>query len=544
MPFDGLMTRKVCEEYNEKILYGKVDKIIQPTKDEVVLFIRNNRITYKLLLCINAQNARTHLTEISSITNPLKPFNFCMVLRKYLLGSKIISISQVENDRILNIKFETSNELGDKELKILIIEMMGKYSNIILTTPKYTIVDSAKHVDFEMSSIREVMPGRQYILPQSGKKLNPFTVTKEDFYSLVTKNHSLSENFSGISSWLNKKEELYDYDTFISFLTKPSQPTIFFNCDEMKDFYFSSLDTTEPVKTYPSISIAIDTFFTNKLNNQKITNKKNILLANVNNKINKVQKKISIADNKILETKDMETLKKHGELLQANIYKILPFSTEITVEDYYNNYLPITIPLSPTLTASQNIQKIFKKYNKLKNTLLACSSQKKQLQNDLVYLESLVFEIQFQNTLTGLEEIEEELTEQEIIKTKTLKKSAVKPSYLQFYFNGFTVLVGKNNIQNDTLTFKIAHKSDIWFHVKNAPGSHTILKTNNIKQIPKEVLEFAASLAAFYSKLSNSSKVDIDYTEVKNVKKIPGAKPGMVIYENFKTIYIKPNESM
>ena len=238
----------------------------------------------------------------------------------------------------------------------------------------------------------------------------------------------------------------------------------------------------------------------------------------------------------------METLKKQGELLQANLYKITPFSKEVTIEDYYNNCTPLTIKLDSTLTASQNIQKIFKKYNKLKNTLFACNSQKEQLQNELKYLESLVFEIQFQTTLESLEEIEEELSQGGFIKIQKSKKTSIKSTYLQFNYSGFTILVGKNNIQNDNLTFKVAHKSDIWFHVKNAPGSHTILKTNNEKQLSSNVLEFAASLAAFYSKLSSSSKVDIDYTEVRNVKKIPGAKPGMVIYENYKTIYIEPND--
>jgi len=238
----------------------------------------------------------------------------------------------------------------------------------------------------------------------------------------------------------------------------------------------------------------------------------------------------------------VENLRKTGELLQANLYKIAPFSSEVTVEDYYNNCAELTIKLDSSLNASQNIQRIFKKYNKLKNTLLASLTQKEKLENELKYLESLIFEIGFQSTLENLEEIEEELILEGFIKTQRNKKITVKSTYLQFNYNGFNIFVGRNNIQNDNLTFKVAHKSDIWFHVKNAPGSHTILKTNNEKNISLDVLEFSASLAAFYSKLSNSSKVDIDYTEVRNVKKIPGAKPGMVIYENFKTIYIEPND--
>jgi len=540
MPFDGLVTRKICEEYNEKILLGKVDKIIQPTKDDILFFIRNNRTTYKLLLCINAQNARTHLTEDNSMKNPTKPFNFCMVLRKYLLGAKLIDISQIENDRIINFTFENSNELGDKETKVLIIEMMGKHSNIILTTHKRTIVDSAKHVDFEMSSVREVMPGRQYILPLSQGKINPFTVKESEFYELLEKKHSLSDNFSGISSLLNEKNELYDYKNFNNFINQTPTPVIWLKNNELKDFYFTNINMSDSHQKYFSISDALDCFFISKLKIQKLNNKKSLLLSYVTSNINKVQKKLIIAEEKILTTKDMEELRKQGELLQANLYRITPFSKEITVEDYYNDYQQITLTLDENLTPSQNIQKIFKKYNKLKNTFLACTSQKEKLKTELNYLESLSYEIQTQKEFENLYEIEEELILEGFIKTPSVKKVSLKPSYLQYFYNNFIILVGKNNIQNDKLTFSVAHKSDIWFHVKNAPGSHTILKTNNEKSIPLDVLEFAASLAAFHSKLSASPKVEVDYTEVKNVKKIPGAKPGMVIYENYKTIYIQP----
>ena len=253
-------------------------------------------------------------------------------------------------------------------------------------------------------------------------------------------------------------------------------------------------------------------------------------------------KKVSIAsetEEKIKTTYDMEDLRKKGELLQANLYKFEPYKNEITVEDYYNNNSLLTIEIDGKLSPSQNIQKIFKKYNKQKNTLLASTNQKNILTNELNYLESLIFEIQFSSTLENLSEIENELVSEGFIKIQKTKKETVKSSYLKFNYNGFDIYVGKNNTQNDKLTFSVANKLDFWFHVKNAPGSHTILKTNNLP-IPQEVFNFSASLAAFYSKLSSSPKVEVDFTQIKNVKKIPGAKPGMVIYENYKTIYIKP----
>ncbi len=539
MPFDGLVTRKICKEYNEKLINGKVDKIIEPTKDEIIFFIRNNRNTYKLLLSINAENARTNITNIDNIVNPQKPFNFCMVLRKYLLNARLINVIQIENDRILNFVFENSNELGDKEIKNLIIEIMGKHSNIILTTEKDTIIDSIKHVDFSMSSVREVMPGRKYILPSNQEKQNPFCVSKDDFYKLIEKNHSISSNFSGISSILNSNEELYNYENFINFISS-SSPVILYNKNEIKDFYFSHLNY-DNFKSFSSISEVVDLFYLSKLNTQKINTKKNNLLAVVTSSINKVQKKINIAEEKIKTTSDMENIRKKGELLQANIYKIEPYTNKITVEDYYNNNLPITIDLDENLSASQNIQKIYKKYNKLKNTLIASNNQKNILQNELNYLESLAFEIQLASNLEELSDIESELISEGFLKVQKNKKEVIKSTYLKFFYNGFNIFVGKNNVQNDKLTFSIANKSDIWFHVKNAPGSHTILKTDNLP-VSQDVLNFAASLAAFYSKLSSSPKVEVDFTTVKNVKKIPGAKPGMVIYENYKTLYLEPND--
>lgn len=542
MPFDGLVTRKVCDEFNEVLLYGKVDKIIQPNKNDVIVFIRNNRITYKLLLSINAENARTHITQDTSISNPIKPFNFCMVLRKYLVGSKLISISQVSNDRILNFTFENSNELGDKEIKTLVIEMMGKYSNIILISKTGTIVDSIKHIDFETSSVREVMPGRKYILPLTNDKLNPFSISEEIFSNRIHQASNLSSCFIGLSSLLNK-ENINSYTNFLDFINRETTPVIFTSGSEYIDFYFTPLTNYSTYMAFNSISEAIDTYYQNKIKKQALQSKKSNLLSIVNDLKNKLTKKLKIAEEKIESTKDMEDLRIEGELLSSNLYRILPYTKEIKLLNYYTNE-NTTIKLDENLSPSQNVQKIFKKYNKLKNTLNSCTLQKKQLQNELNYIDTLSFEIQMQAEIEDLYEIEEELQNQNFIKKQTLKKTSIKKPYLKFFYKGFDIFVGKNNIQNDNLTFSVANKKDLWFHVKNAPGSHTILKVNNETVIPTDVLEFAASLAAYYSKLKNSSKVEIDFTEVKNVKKIPGAKPGMVIYENYKTIYIKPNDGL
>lgn len=545
MPYDGLVTKNICTELSTLLLGGKIDKIIQPNKDETLLFIRNNRTTYKLLLSANAENARTHLTEIKNIENPLKPFNFCMVLRKYLIGAKLTNIFQPNNDRIINFTFENSNELGDKETKVLIIEMMGKHSNIILVTDTNTIIDSIRHIDFEISSIREVMPGRKYQLPPSQNKLNPFLVTKNEYDNTINSESKLSSNFTGICTFVSNAFNYLSFEEFSSFINKKSEPVVFLENNIPKDFYYIPLDIKYNVKKFDFLSQAIDYFYTYKLENKKIESAKNELAGTVSKLVTKYEKNLEIVNKKLESTKDMENIRIDGEILSANLYKIKPFDSEVTLDNYYTGK-PIVIQLNPNLTASQNLQSIFKKYNKLKNTQIACSKQKEEITSALNYFESLFYEIYIQKYIEDLEEIKLELMDQGIIKKNTKKKKELPSKPLEFELGNYKVLIGKNNIQNDKLTFHIASKNDIWFHIKNAPGSHTILRLNNIPidNVSYETLNLVASLAAFHSKLKNSSKVEVDYTQVKNVKKIPGAKPGMVIYDNYKTLYVEPNDKV
>lgn len=545
MPYDGLVTKNICTELSTLLLGGKIDKIIQPNKDETLLFIRNNRTTYKLLLSANAENARTHLTEIKNIENPLKPFNFCMVLRKYLIGAKLTNIFQPNNDRIINFTFENSNELGDKETKVLIIEMMGKHSNIILVTDTNTIIDSIRHIDFEISSIREVMPGRKYQLPPSQNKLNPFLITKNEYDNTINSESKLSSNFTGICTFVSNAFNYLSFEEFSSFINKKSEPVVFLENNIPKDFYYIPLDIKYNVKKFDFLSQAIDYFYTYKLENKKIESAKNELAGTVSKLVTKYEKNLEIVNKKLESTKDMENIRIDGEILSANLYKIKPFDSEVTLDNYYTGK-PIVIQLNPNLTASQNLQSIFKKYNKLKNTQIACSKQKEEITSALNYFESLFYEIYIQKYIEDLEEIKLELMDQGIIKKNTKKEKELPSKPLEFELGNYKVLIGKNNIQNDKLTFHIASKNDIWFHIKNAPGSHTILRLNNIPidNVSYETLNLVASLAAFHSKLKNSSKVEVDYTQVKNVKKIPGAKPGMVIYDNYKTLYVEPNDKV
>lgn len=542
MAYDGLVTRAITNELNNIILNGKIDKIHQPSKDDVIFSIRSLNKNYKLILSANAQFARVHITE-KTFENPEKPFNFCMVLRKHLSGAKIIKIEQISNDRILKFTFENSNELGDKENKILIIEIMGKYSNIMLLTPKSTIIDSLKHIDFEISRIREVMPGRPYILPQTQDKTNPFKITQKEFYAkFSTQNTTLhkfiTENYLGISTMFAKEIENKNLE-FINEINKPISPCTLSIDNSINDFYIYPITQKNyDIKNYNSVSQAIDTYYTYKLQKNELNNKKNELLSVVSASFSKNEKKMQIILEKLKTTDDMENLRISGELLTANLYKLNNPTDKITLFNYYTNE-DIDIKLDINLSPSENLQKIFKKYSKLKNTYNACISQKEEVQNELNYLESIFFEIDSVDSIEEITEIKLELINQGYLKMpkKAIKNTPSKP--LKLIFNDFEIYVGKNNIQNDYLTFTFASKNDIWLHAKNIPGSHTIIKTNGQEAL-NEVIVYAATYAAKHSKAKNSPKVDIDYTFVKNVKKIPGAKPGMVTYTNFKTIYIEP----
>ncbi|MBQ7668875.1 MAG: NFACT family protein [Clostridia bacterium] len=532
MAFDGLVTRSVVNELNNTILNCKIDKVHQPNKDDVIFVIRSFNKNLKLILSSNATLSRAHLTNMV-YENPEKPFNFCMVLRKHLSGAKITKIEQISNDRIIKFTFENSNELGDRETKVLIVEIMGKYSNIILLTENLTIIDSIKHVDFETSSVREVMPGRKYELPLTDGKKNPF-IEQENSNSIIASD--ITKNYLGISTLFAKEIENNKLNLFDE-IVKPISPCILMKNGEFIDFYIYHIHEYA-VKDFDSISETIDTYFTNKISQDGLKSKKNELLSIVSSSYTKNEKKLKIVMDKLKTTEDMENLRVYGELLTANLYKITENASEITVFNYYTNE-DITIPLDINLSPAGNQKKIFKKYTKLKNTYTACTSQKEEIELELNYLESIFFEIDSAESVDELYDIRLELINSGFIKT-TKKAQKIEPSKpIKLIYKDFTIYVGKNNIQNDYLTFDVARKTDIWLHAKNIPGSHTIIKTDN-RDVPDDVILYAASFAAKHSKAKNSPKVDIDYTEVKNVKKIPGAKPGMVIYNNFKTVYVEP----
>lgn len=536
MAFDGLVTRAIVNELHDLLIDTKIDKIFQPTKDEILLHIRGKQNNYKLLLSANPSSARVHLTTLT-YENPAKPFNFCMLLRKYLTNSRIKNISQISNDRIIKFDFEASNELKDKKIYSLIIEIMGKYSNIILVNDSNTIVDSIKHIDFEISSVREVMPARPYILPDNQGKSNPFDISSEEFSS-KSKSSELSlakfitSNYLGIATIFANEIEVENIN-FIEKINTPISPCVMFENNYIKDFYIYPITHKNYVsKNFKDISSAIDFYFENTLNAHKINSLKSQLLSTINSTLVKLNKKLKITEEKIESAKDTENLKIKGELLSANLYQLKENVSSVTLFNYYEN-ANITFELDINLTPVENLNKIFKSYQKKKNTLISSEEQKANILQDISYYESILYAIENSESIKELEEIKSELIHSDS-KTKTQEKSQPQ----KFNYNGFDIYVGKNNLQNEHVTFKVAGKGDLWFHVKNSPGSHTILCLNG-KKPTDDVVYYAAELAAKHSKLKSSYTVEVDYTQAKNVKKIPGSKPGMVTYTNFKTILVK-----
>lgn len=544
MAFDGIVTKAIISELNNTIINSKVNKIFEPTKNDVMIGLYNLGLNYCLHICINPTTCRFHLTTHTK-PNPISAPNFCMLLRKHLIGSKIISISSFDLDRIIEIDFECYNELNDKVIKKVFIEIMGSCSNIILTNHNNIIIDAIRHT----SSNREIMPAREYVLPTTSKNSILKTNSFDEFSNILSKDSSnapidkkISDSFNGlcrpfIQYVLGKKNNnLKDSFEFIKNITN--------NIDKLtcikttKDYI---VDISSQEKENLQINFFVDDFYYNKESDNTFTSFRNDILKIVLSQLKKCTKKLDNINNKLNECNQMEQYKLYGELITSNLYRLKENSDVAILENYYNNST-ISIPMDKAISPSKNAEKYFKKYNKLKKTLEIVSVQKKETERELNYIESIVYSIENARNIPDLEDIFEEISETLLHSSKeknkkSIKKSSVKDNLLKYEINGFTVLVGRNNHQNDELTLKIASKEDYWFHTQQIHGSHVILKTEG-KEIDDNTLYECAKLAVKNSKAKLSSNVPVDYTLVKFVKKPSSAKPGMVIYTNYKTIYI------
>ncbi len=571
MALDGIFIHSILKELKEKILGGKVEKINQPEKDEIVLIIKNGRKNYKLLLSASPVYPKMHIT-VKSKQNPLQPPMFCMVLRKHLSPSKLVAIRQLDTDRIVFLDFESSDELGFNSIYTLVIEIMGRHSNITLVRKRDNLImDSIKHITPEINTVRSLFPGIKYVFPPTSNKLNPLSFTKEDFKKFLATTSTkidkgfFSKVFTGISSSfsnelfykLNSKKDfsennnldfLYDFckKIFDELINDNFYFASYIENEKVKDFYCYKLTYLNKCKEkyYTTPSQLIEDFYYEKDKCDRLNNKSSDLSKLININLERCTKKIKILIDSIKEAKNKDTFRIYGELLTSQIYNIKKGDSHIKIQNYYSEKMEhLDIKLDKNKTPSENIQRYFKKYNKLKKTEQAANEQLKIAKEEMEYLTSVMTNIKNCENYDDIEEIKRELMESGYIKFKksnTKKKSRDSKPMKFISSDGIEIYVGKNNLQNDYLTLKFGDKRDIWLHTKKIPGSHVIIK--NFGKVPDKTLEEAANLAAYYSKAKNSSKVAVDYTEIKNVHKPNGAKPGMVIYYTNQTIYTEPTK--
>ena len=571
MAFDGIITKAISYELQKVLLDGKINKIFEPNKNEILLGIYSGGKNYALNICIDSNLYRLHLTT-NLKANPLTAPNFCMLLRKHLMGYKIKEFySAPDLERIITIKLEGYNELNDLTTKYLIIELMGKHSNIILLNDKFFIIDSLRHLDITSHSYRDIMPAHEYIYP-TNTKTNFYEITySENLYNLITEaNTSLSKfftnKFTGFSNPFiknilkklnidNQNFSKEDIDVLFNYLCNilnnldtNSISTISYTNEKGKsDYVIDCVQKSEDLE----INFFIDDFYYNKENSDNFSAYRNNLLKLISQVLKKYSYRLENINSKLKECANKDLYKLYGELITANLYRLTDVNSDkITLENYYDNFNPIEIPINTSISISENAKKYFKKYNKLKNALEVVTLQKKETEQELEYIESIIYELDSAKSLEEVDEIFNELSDSVIFKdyiqtgkNKNNKKSDSKSTPREFTVDGYTVLVGKNNKQNDYLTTKIADKDDIWFHTKDIHGSHVILRHPK-QNMPIDTLEKCAKLAAYYSKAKLSTNVPVDYCPVKFVKKPNGSKPGMVIYTNNKTLYVNPSIEM
>lgn len=575
MSLDGIFLNSINNDLNNNLVGGRVDKIYQPDKNEIVISIRNGGENHKLLMTATSSSPRLHRTNVVR-KNPDQPPMFCMLLRKHLAGAHITGIKQINFDRILEIEFECKDELDTTVHKSLIIEIMGKHSNIIfINTNTRVVIDSIKRVAENMSSVRQIYPGLTYVTPPADK-INPLETTKESFIEAMENSNNgiyifdfFYKSFIGLSPFIsreicyltNMNESTYMGElsndqkqklwlVFCSIFDKVKANEYSFNIylDGNSDLYgFYCLDVENlksfEKKQYENPGDLLDNYYCEQDNKNKINQRVSSLIKSMNTKIDRDRKKVEKQRNELLNAEDRDKYKIYGELILANLHKI-PENHKLTVLNYYDpEQKEITIPLDPKLNLSQNSQKFFKRYNKLKKAEEELQKFIDSSLNEIQYLENILFSIESCNTTDDLDDIYNELIAEGFMKRKSKIKKAkeYKPEFLTYISsNGHEIIVGKNNLQNDMLTFKIGKKDDYWFHVKNMPGSHVIIKTNGDELTDDEYVE-AARIAAFYSKGKNSGFVEVDYTKKSNIKKPPTAKPGFVIYDTNYSMMVKPD---
>ena len=573
MAFDGITIANLVYELKGALEGGRISKIAQPEKDELLITIKNNRENYRLQISASASLPLIYLTGKNK-TSPLTAPNFCMLLRKHIGSARILSITQPGLERIIEFHLEHLDEMGDLCRKRLIAEIMGKHSNIIFCREDGTILDSIKHVSASMSSVREVLPGREYFIPQTIAKADPLNVSEPDFLALLAGapmplQKALYSRLTGISpimaqelcclasldsdhpaNALTEPEMLHLYHTLTLLMEDVKAgrfaPAIVYEGETPTEYAALPLTCFDGPrysrKEYASISALLEDFYASRDAITRIRQKSADLRRIVQTALEREYKKYDLQSKQIKDTDKREKYRIYGELLNTYGYELTGGEKSFTCLNYYTSE-EITIPLDPQLTARENAQKHFDKYNKLKRTYEALSRLTQETRREIDHLESISSSLDIAQTESDLVQIKEELMEYGYVKKRRAGDKAPRITSRPFHYissDGYHIYVGKNNYQNEELTFKLANGNDWWFHAKGIPGSHVILKVQGQEEVPDRAFEEAGALAAYYSKGRDNDKVEVDYIQKKHIKKPAASAPGFVIYHTNYSLVASP----
>ena len=541
MSFDGFFLHHMVEELRRELVNGRIQKINQPFEQELVLQIRSNRQSHRLLLSAHPVFGRIQLTQ-TTFENPAQPSTFIMVLRKYLQGALIESIEQVENDRIVEMTVSNKNEIGDHIQATLIIEIMGKHSNILLVDKSsHKILEVIKHVGFSQNSYRTLLPGSTYIAPPSTESLNPFTIKDEKLFEILQTQETTAKNLQSLFQGLgrdtaNELENILVSDklsTFRNFFSQETKPCL-------TETSFSPVPFANRVgEPFTSLSDLLDTYYKDKAERDRVKQQASELIRRVENELQKNRHKLKKQEKELLATDNAEEFRQKGELLTTFLHQVPNDQDQVILDNYYTNQ-PITIALDKALTPNQNAQRYFKRYQKLKEAVKYLTELIEETKATILYLES-VETVLNQAGLEEIAEIREELIQTGFIRRRQREKIQKRKKPEQYLASdGKTIIyVGRNNLQNEELTFKMARKEELWFHAKDIPGSHVVISGN--LDPSDEVKTDAAELAAYFSQGRLSNLVQVDMIEIKKLNKPTGGKPGFVTYTGQKTLRVTPD---
>lgn len=542
MSFDGFFLHHLTKELQEQILWGRIQKVNQPFEQELVLTIRNNRQNYKLLLSAHPVFGRVQLTK-TDFQNPQSPNTFTMIMRKYLQGALIENIEQIENDRILEMSISNKNEIGDQIKVTMIIEIMGKHSNIILLDKNEgKIIESIKHIGFTQNSYRTILPGSRYLAPPKIQAQNPFTISDETLFEILQTEdlaaNNLQKLFQGLgrdtAAELSQRLKTDTFKNFKLFFDSPTSPTL-------TEKSFTAITFSNSQETFGSLSDLLDYFYQDKAERDRIAQQASDLIHRIQNELEKNKKKLKKQEQELQDTDKAEEFRQKGELLTTYLNQVPNNQDSVELDNYYTGQ-KVSIPLNKALTPSQNAQRYFKKYQKLKEAVKHLGSLISETKATIQYLESVDNALN-QASLSEISEIREELVQTGFVKRRHREKiqKRKKPEPYLASDGKTIILVGKNNLQNDELTFKMSKKGELWFHAKDISGSHVLIKDN--LNPSDEIKTDAAELAAYFSKARLSNLVQVDMIEAKKLNKPSKAKPGFVTYKGQKTLRVTPNEA-